>query len=219
MIEQFLNDISDELVDPNDVSILKKALLKVTTFHFTRFHPLTDKIHFSKITSVLGNQLERLCLSEYLEDTPYDLNFQSVIDLIKKNKFTLKHIHLYSRNINDKIIQSISCIEGLNLRSFNLGICENVTDSGLQKLFESQKNIICLNLNDCSRITNRSVAMICQYLPRITSLKMSGCSSITKVSIFSFLIYFVVQCKKFACFALKLIWCENIDINYYFRNF
>ena len=168
----------------------------MTTFHFTGFHPPTDKINFSKITSVLG-QLKKLCLINYMVETPYELNFQCVIDLMKRNKSTLKHVHFFTRNINDQIIQSIGCIEDLNLRSFSLKICENVTDSGLQKLFESQKNISCLDLTSCRKITNQSLAMICQNLPRITSLKMSGCSGITKVSL-------IFTAKTFSLFV-KLI--------------
>ena len=155
----------------------------MTTFRFSGFYPSTDRINFSKITSVLGYQLKRLCLTEHTNVTSHELNYQDVIDLIKRNKSTLKQVYFYSRNINNEIIQSIGCIEGLNLRSFSLRFCETVTDSGLQKLFESQKNISCLELI-ALQITNHSVAMICQYLPRITSLKICACTGITKVSLF-----------------------------------
>ena len=151
--------------------------MNLRKFHFVSQNSRSSVVDLPKITSLLGPRLNTLCFKN-LQIVPFELIFE----LIESRKSTLKEIHFYHCGITDSFLESVSNIKHLNLRSVISRGCDNITDSGVIKLCESQTNISRLDIST-TELTNKSVSAICEKLPKIETLRLTNSDRITDVSL------------------------------------
>ena len=163
---------------------MKNSLKKVTDFKLLLFTDF-NKVTFCKITSLLEGDVKKLGIFELEGD------FNCVLDFIEKKKSSLKEISFPLWYINDHHLKSLSFIKGLDLTTVDLSYCTEITDFGLSKLCESQKNIMELDISS-SELTDVAVFVIVKCLPKIKSLRMQNCTNITDVSPSLYNITFIV---------------------------
>ena len=175
---------TEKLDDPNLIFSLKNSLKKVTEFHLLLYSDF-NVVTFCKITSLLDDHIIKFCVFGYKE------NFKCILDFVERNKSSLRQIKFRFCHINDHDLESLSVVKGLDLTSFNLFHCTEITDFGFSKLCESQKNIMKLDISSC-RLSDDAVFLIVKYLPKIKSLIMEGCSGVTDVSPFFIIIDYAI---------------------------
>mmetsp|Transcript_1293 Transcript_1293/g.3936 ORF Transcript_1293/g.3936 Transcript_1293/m.3936 type:complete len:331 (+) Transcript_1293:103-1095(+) len=92
---------------------------------------------------------------------------------------------LASLNVKSKAITDIA-IKALArpaLTSLNIGLCEQVTDTGLEAIATNCPGLIFLKTMFCERITDTSMMAIARNCPSLARLNLGGCHGLTSATL------------------------------------
>ena len=92
---------------------------------------------------------------------------------------------LASLNVKSKAITDIA-IKALArpaLTSLNIGLCKQVTDTGLEAIATNCPGLIFLQTMFCERITDTSMMAIARNCPSLARLNLGGCSGLTSATL------------------------------------
>ena len=178
--------ISDALDNPLDIMALKISLKNIKYLHYESPVAFSQEIdtNFSKLVSVMGQNLEKFTIGGYA-------NRQDILLDFIKSKILLKELNLLCCCVNEDFFISVSKIKDLKLKSVRIRHSPGLVDYGLQVLVNSQRNIEHLDLSRNFRIRDEALLSICFYLPRLKTLKIHHCICTHGVSIFIYFYLFI----------------------------
>ncbi|XP_011306049.1 F-box/LRR-repeat protein 13-like isoform X2 [Fopius arisanus] len=111
------------------------------------------------------------------------LTFFNILEYIKKQAKTLKHLDFDSTLIDNTALSSLVAVEDLQLYSLKLKCCNQLCDPGLRTLVH-QKSLKILDLSFSVQVTDASLLYICQNLDNLESLNISKCMVVTDSGIY-----------------------------------
>lgn len=111
------------------------------------------------------------------------LTFHFVHDFININAASIKELNFSRTLIDGDALVKLIEIPDLRLHKFHLSQCDQLTNTGLIALAESQTDLEVLDLSSCSRVTDQSVIYFARNLKSLKILRLKLCRAITDLSI------------------------------------
>ncbi|XP_019556634.3 F-box and leucine-rich repeat protein 13 [Aedes albopictus] len=211
--------MSGRLFEPGpDQQILASTLENVTrlSLGFNRF--LSDAL-FKRIVLLMPN-LEDLDLTscsisfhkglyrKFYPGRPDDasenvLTFYYISQFIERQAHKLKKLNFSSTLIDGDALEVLAGFKLLNLESFDLNSCDQLTNPGITALAQAKTTLQYLDFSKSVRFTDSCLHKICHHLPNLVSLKVRRCRALTDLGIVE-----IVRLEKLQ--VLDISECESV---------
>lgn len=109
--------------------------------------------------------------------------FYMIMKFIETYAAQLKYLDFSETLIDGNALNKLSEIDHLQLDGIKLRSCDQLTNAGISKFFQNQKNLHVLDLSQSVRFTDPSLLDVCHTLINLKVLKLRRCRAITDQSI------------------------------------
>ena len=111
------------------------------------------------------------------------LTFHFVHDFIRSNSATIKKLNFSKTLIDGDALEKLVRTPGLQLKELHLASCDQLTNTGLLALAETQVELEVLDVSSCVRVTDQSVISFAKNLPCLKILRLKLCRAVTDLGI------------------------------------
>uniref|UniRef100_A0A8D8K2P0 Uncharacterized F-box/LRR-repeat protein C02F5.7 n=1 Tax=Culex pipiens TaxID=7175 RepID=A0A8D8K2P0_CULPI len=202
----------------SDQAKLAETLQNVTTLSLACNRYLSDAL-FKRTVSLMPN-LESIDLCgchisfhkglyrKFYPGRPDDasesvLTFYYISQFIERQADKLKSLNFSSTLIDGDALELLAGYENLQLETFNMNSCDQLTKPGISTLVQKQSSLQHLDFSRSVRFTDSCLVKICAHLPELKSLKIRRCRALTDLGIKQ-----IVRLRKLQ--VLDISECESV---------
>ena len=153
-------------IDRKDI---RESLVHVTSLNLSSNSPYLSDLLFNRILECIPN-VQNLTLANinilshsgiykkyYPEsvkhfNSPSVLTLRNIVRFVSERRFYLKSLNFYNSNISSVGFQEIGGMDGLNLKSINIGKCLDISQEAILQFCQRQLNLVDINIDYCRKI-------------------------------------------------------------------
>ena len=185
------------LAKQSDVDQLKNALTKVYDLRLESIRYLSD-VTFNRLVGVCPG-IRRLSLAGnqivFHSDVYFGsrgqtqransavVTFSNLLAYLRAAAPQLSSLDLGRTSLTDDALGAIANIPNLQLHEVYLSHCQELTDSGIQKLVSLQPSIRVLDISECLSVKDSGLESICAGLTELRELNIAKCRQLTDYSV------------------------------------
>ena len=153
-------------IDRKDI---RESLVHVTSLNLSSNSPYLSDLLFNRILECIPN-VQNLTLANinilshsgiykkyYPEsvkhfNSPSVLTLRNIVRFVSERRLYLKSLNFYNSNISSVGFQEIGGMDGLDLKSINVGKCLDIGQEAILQFCQRQQNLVDINIDYCRKI-------------------------------------------------------------------